>query len=261
SRMSAYLHYGMVSPMRVAREASAIVGKSAEKYLDELLIWRELAYHFCFHKNDHDQWSAIPQWAQDTLRKHQTDLRPNIYPWEQLARGETDSDLWNAAQRSLLMQGELHNNVRMTWGKAILNWTADPEAALKMMIDLNHRYALDGRDPASYGGLLWCLGQFDRPFKPEKPILGTVRPRPIHHHASRLDPQQYAAKVTTPRFSPIPKVAIIGAGMSGTIAARTPWCGGDHFREKSERWRPHVHSKTRWPAQLRSRGSILYRSG
>ena len=28
-------------------------------------------------------------------------------------------------------------------------------------IDLNHRYALDGRDPASFGGLLWCFGAFD----------------------------------------------------------------------------------------------------
>ena len=40
SRMSAYLHYGMVSPFRIAREASA---DGAEKYLDEFLIWRELA--------------------------------------------------------------------------------------------------------------------------------------------------------------------------------------------------------------------------
>lgn len=40
SRMSAYLHYGMVSPLRIAREASA---DGAEKFLDELLIWREPA--------------------------------------------------------------------------------------------------------------------------------------------------------------------------------------------------------------------------
>ncbi len=45
SRMSAYLHYGMVSPMRLARDAH---NAEAEKYLDELLIWRELAYCFVF---------------------------------------------------------------------------------------------------------------------------------------------------------------------------------------------------------------------
>ena len=55
----------------------------------------------------------------------------------------------DAAQRSLLLHGELHNNVRMTWGKAFLNWTADADTAWEKMVDLNHRYALDGRDPAS----------------------------------------------------------------------------------------------------------------
>ncbi len=43
SRMSAYLHYGMVSPLRLAREAYAA---KAGQVLDELLIWRELAYCF-----------------------------------------------------------------------------------------------------------------------------------------------------------------------------------------------------------------------
>lgn len=221
SRMSAYLHYGMVSPMRLARQAAQIQGAGAEKFLDELLIWRDLAYTFCFYRQDHDQWSALPAWAQDTLLNHQSDPRPRIYDWETLARGQTDDPLWNAAQISLLRQGELHNNVRMTWGKAFLQWTEDPKIALKLMIDLNHRYALDGRDPASYGGLLWCLGQFDRPFEPEEKILGTVRPRPTAFHAQRLDVEAYRQKVSTPRFEPVPKIAVIGAGMAGLFAART----------------------------------------
>ena len=221
SRMSAYLHYGMVSPFRIARESAKVNRAGAEKYLDELLIWRELAYAFCFYRNDHDRWSAIPDWAQQTLNLHALDRRDSIYSWEQLARGATHDEFWNAAQRSLLMQGELHNNVRMTWGKAILNWTATPEQALEIIIDLNHRYALDGRDPASYGGILWCLGQFDRPFEPEQKINGSVRPRPTALHASRLDPNLYRAKVTRPRFDPVPHVAVIGAGISGLVAART----------------------------------------
>jgi photolyase PhrII len=177
SRMSAYLHYGMVSPLRIAREAAKVGGAGAEKYLDELIVWRELAYTFCFYRPEHESLDAIPEWAAETLHAHKTDPRPALLDWETLARGQTGDPLWDAAQRSLLIQGELHNNVRMTWGKAFLAWTANASEALRLMIDLNHRYALDGRDPASYGGLLWCLGQFDRPHTPPRNIPGGLIPK------------------------------------------------------------------------------------
>ncbi len=90
-----------------------------------------------------------------------------------------------------------------------------------MFIDLNHRYALDGRDPASYGGLLWCLGQFDRPFRPEIPILGSVRPRPTSAHAARLDVERYRDRTAAPALCRAPRVAVVGAGISGLICART----------------------------------------
>ncbi len=221
SRLSPYLHYGMVSPLRIAREAAALKHPGAEKFLDELLIWRELAYAFCFYRADHDQWTALPDWAQGTLTEHANDPRPALLDWETLARGQSGDPLWDAAQHSLLAHGELHNNVRMTWGKAILNWTASPFEALATIIDLNHRYALDGRDPASYGGILWCLGQFDRPFSPELPILGTVRPRPTDEHARRLPPERYLQHLLRRIESRLLRVAVIGAGLSGMMAART----------------------------------------
>ncbi|MEM9702367.1 MAG: FAD-dependent oxidoreductase, partial [Planctomycetota bacterium] len=221
SRMSAYLHYGMVSPFRIAREADEKGGKGAEKYLDELLIWRELAYHFCFHAPDPDRLEAIPAWAAETLTEHESDRRPALYDWETLARGRTDSDLWNLCQQSLLRQGELHNNVRMTWGKALLDWTDGPQRCLELLLDLNHRFALDGRDPSSYGGLLWVLGQFDRPFPPSKPITGVVRDRSVEVHEKRLDLERYRSLVTRPPETPAPRVAVIGAGIAGLTAART----------------------------------------
>jgi photolyase PhrII len=221
SRLSPYLHYGMVSPLRIAREAAESRTQGADKFLDELLIWRELAYAFCFYRQEHESFAALPAWARDTLDEHKSDARPAIHSWETLARGRTGDRLWDAAQRSLLIHGELHNNVRMTWGKALLNWTPDAQTALAMMIDLNHRYALDGRDPASYGGILWCLGQFDRPFTPARPILGTVRDRSTEEHAKRLDTDRYRQETTRPLWNSKPRVAIIGAGMSGLICART----------------------------------------
>lgn len=221
SRMSPYFHYGMVSPLRIARQAADLGNRGAEKYLDELLIWREMAYAYCFHRRDHGHYRTLPSWARKTLETHASDARAELIDWERMARAKTGDELWDAAQQSLLQQGELHNNVRMTWGKMILHWTRGPREALKRIIDLNHRYALDGRDPASYGGILWCLGQFDRPFKPPQSIFGTVRTRSSEEHARRLDVDAYRQRVTRPLIDPSPSVAVVGAGLSGLLAART----------------------------------------
>ena len=219
SRMSAYLHFGMVSPFRIAREADEL---DAEKYLDELLIWRELSFHFCFHNIDViDSIDAVPDWAQTTLEQHAGDPRDAVYSWERLARGKTGQPLWNACQDSLLRHGELHNNVRMTWGKAFLPWTGSPARALQLTLDINHRYALDGRDPSSYGGVLWCYGLFDRPFQPEQKVIGTVRPRPVDQHSHRVELQKYRKVIDRPIAANLPKVAVVGAGIGGLMAART----------------------------------------
>ncbi|MEO0815401.1 MAG: FAD-dependent oxidoreductase, partial [Myxococcota bacterium] len=218
SRMSAYLHYGHVSPMRLARESKAL---KADKYLDELVTWRELAYTYCYYESDLDTADALPSWARETLKAAERDPRPALLSWESLARAQTGDALWDACQRSLLVHGELHNNVRMTWGKAFLKWTPNVSRALELCLDLNHRYALDGRDPSSYGGILWCFGQLDRPFSPAQPILGVVRPRPTEQHAKRLDVRAYAAKTGRPLIHKPPRVAIVGAGMAGMSCART----------------------------------------
>lgn len=223
SRMSAYLHFGMVSPLRIAREAAEA---GAEKFLDELLIWRELAFHFCHHIGEGvDTLDGIPDWARRSLAAHAGDPRPGEHSWETLARGTTGDPLWDTCQQSLVRHGELHNNVRMTWGKAFLKWVKTPQRALHMAIDLNHRFALDGRDPSSYGGLLWCFGQFDRPFEPEQPVLGVVRGRELDDHARRIDLQKFRNLVQRPIVSRQPSVAIVGCGLAGLMAARTL---GDH---------------------------------
>ena len=270
-RMSAYLHYGMVSPLRLAREAAARSSEGASKWLDELLVWRELAYTFCHHRADHDTLDAIPAWARETLQQHEGDAR-TLLDWEHLARGRTADAFWNAMQRSLLAHGEIHNNVRMTWGKAFPGWTPDAARALALSIDLNHRYALDGRDPASYGGLLWCLGQFDRPFTPPNRVLGTVRGRTTAAQADRISVDRYSRHVSRPVVDAPKRVAVIGAGLAGLTCARTladhnvdvtvfeksrgyggrcatrrdgPWRfdhGAQYFTSRDARLRPWIHS-------------------
>lgn len=217
SRLSPYFHYGMISPFRIVRELSQHQGKGAEKFLDELLIWRELSYHWCAQVDNPESLSSLPSWAQETLEQHRLDPR-YIYNYWQLSNRQTTSELWNECQRSLQWEGELHNNIRMTWGKQLLHWTQNPEQALRFLVDLNHRYALDGRDPSSYGGLLWCLGLFDRAF-PEQSILGTVRSRCAFAHAARLPVTQYQSQLLQRNQYRNRRVGILGAGLSGLVAA------------------------------------------
>ena len=219
SRMSAYLHYGCVSPFRLARDAMTSGGEGARKFLDELLIWRELSHHFCYRSESLETLEALPAWAQESLLEHEADPRGATFDWETLARGKTGEPLWDLAQRSLLRRGELHNNVRMTWGKGFLPWAQRSRRALKLMIDLNHRFALDGSDPNSYGGLLWCMGQFDRAFPPG-PVFGKVRQRSIARHAARLDMDRYAHLVSAVPQSKRLRVVVVGAGLAGLTAAR-----------------------------------------
>lgn len=221
SRMSPYLHFGCVSPFQIAREALEVGGPGAEKFLDELLIWRELAHAWCHHTPEIETLDALPGWARASLDAHRRDRRDQVFDGETLARGRTGDALWDAAQTSLVVHGELHNNLRMTWGKALPHWTETPEDALRLLVDLNHRYALDGRDPNSYGGLFWCLGLFDRPFEPPSPVTGTLRPRPTAQHAKRLDVEAYARRVASANATRPPRVAVVGAGLAGLVCART----------------------------------------
>ena len=191
SRLSPWLHFGNLSIHEVllaAREA----GPEDEyaKFLDEALTWRELAHNFC-HKNPrHRTVAAIPTWARAELTRHETDPRPHLYSLQEMEEAGTGEPLWNAAQRAYLRDGWMHNYLRMLWGKTVLQWTPNAAEALRVLEHLNNKYALDGRDPNSYGGILWIFGKFDRPFY-RRPIYGTVRYMSLKAAAGKFDVGRY----------------------------------------------------------------------
>ena len=116
-----------------------------------------------------------PTGRKKTLQQHADDPRAYLYVQDSFDAAETHDPLWNAAQRQLAQSGEVHNYLRMLWGKKILEWSASPQEALKTMIHLNNKYAVDGRDPNSYSGIFWILGRYDRAWGPERPIFGKIR--------------------------------------------------------------------------------------
>lgn len=82
----------------------------------------------------------------------------------------------------------------MLWGKKILQWTASPQEALAVMVELNNRFAVDGRDPNSYSGIFWVLGRYDRPWGPERPIFGKIRYMTSENTARKLSVDGYLKK-------------------------------------------------------------------
>jgi deoxyribodipyrimidine photo-lyase len=96
-------------------------------------------------------------------------------------------------------QGIIHNYPRMLWGKTILLWTESYEQARAWMFHLNDKYALDGRDPNSVGGIMWCLGLWDRPWG-NKPVWGGLRPMVTHRAKMKFDVEGYIARVQGTRL-------------------------------------------------------------
>ncbi len=212
SGLSAYLHFGHLSaqeafarvtsqenwsPERLGSRVSGAragfwgLSAPAEAWLDQLVTWRELGFNACHMRDDADQYDSLPDWALTTLALHARDPRPQQYDFDQLANAATHDALWNAAQRQLLREGVIHNYLRMLWGKKILQWSTDPQIALTVMLELNDRYALDGRDPNSLSGIFWTLGRYDRAWGPERPIFGKVRYMSSKNTRRKLRVQDY----------------------------------------------------------------------
>lgn len=201
SNLSPYLHYGQISPQRVAlevlnhavqkgysaKDVLPIEIKTIERsnvidevknyitYLEELIVRRELADNFCFYNSNYDSFAGYPQWAQKSLNSRRLDVRQYVYSKKEFELAKTHDELWNASQFELLKRGKIHGYMRMYWAKKILEWSKSPEEASDIAIYLNDTYEIDGRDPGGYTGIAWSLGGLhDRPWF-KRPIFGDIR--------------------------------------------------------------------------------------
>ena len=196
SQLSAWLHYGKISEYEIVKsvfdkqpanwsldDLTPNGGKnmdffngndSVQGFLDEVITWREVGFHFAHHRADYDQFDSLPDWAIKTMRDHEADEREFIYTLEEFEFSKTHDEIWNAAMTQLRETGIIHNYLRMLWGKKVIEWTEDHRTALDYLIELNNKYSIDGRDPNSYSGIFWCFGRFDRAWQ-ERPVFGKLR--------------------------------------------------------------------------------------
>jgi len=174
SNLSPYLHFGQISPLRVALEVRKKKSPGEEAFIEELIVRRELSMNFVFFNSRYDEYGCLPLWAAKTLGEHAKDKREYVYSQEDFEAARTHDSYWNAAQREMVLRGKMHGYMRMYWGKKILEWTESPEQAFKIALYLNNRYELDGRDPNGFTGVAWCFGKHDRAWS-ERPVFGKIR--------------------------------------------------------------------------------------
>ncbi len=177
SMLSAYLHFGQISPLEIAlavRNARPKGGSDTESLLEELIVRREAAVNYVHFTPNYDDYDALPNWARKTLAAHKDDKRPAIYSRHQLEHAQTEDRYWNAAQLEMTRTGYMHNYMRMYWGKRILEWKRTPREAFDETLYLNNKYFLCGRDPNAFANVAWIYGLHDRPWG-ERKIFGMVR--------------------------------------------------------------------------------------
>lgn len=214
SGLSPYLHFGhisahqlfasivrreqwsrdQVSPKRAGQRGWLGMADNAEAFVDQLVTWRELGFNFACQREDYDDFDSLPDWAQTSLGQHELDPRSHIYSVDEFASSQTHDPVWNAAQRQLRETGVMHNYLRMLWGKKVLEWSRSPREAMAILVELNNRFALDGRDPNSYSGICWVLGRYDRPWGPRRPVYGSIRYMSSENTLRKLRLKGYLAR-------------------------------------------------------------------
>ena len=196
SHMSPYLHYGHISPVEIVLAVQSAEGSEDDKnaFIEEVVVRRELAMNHVHYTDGYDRYdSAIPAWAQATLKEHGKDPRARKYSDDELAEGKTHDHYWNIAMAEMRETGYMHNHLRMYWGKKILEWSATPQEGFERTLRLNNRYFLDGRDPNSFTNVAWIYGLHDRPWA-KRPIFGTVRYQ-SENSLKKIDAKAYEAAV------------------------------------------------------------------
>jgi deoxyribodipyrimidine photo-lyase len=197
SNLSPWLHFGHLSPTAVALDAQLYAAEhefSADAFLEELIVRRELAFNHARFADPPDSLESLPDWARKTLSRHDKDRRGSVYTRDEFERAATHDDLWNACQTEMLLRGKIHGYYRMYWGKKIIEWSKSHQDALDTMLYLHDRHALDGRDPNTCTNILWCFGLHDRPWK-ERPIFGTVRYLSLEGMKRKTDVPAYIREI------------------------------------------------------------------
>ena len=157
-----------------AREGWWGVSGPAEAFLDQLVTWRELGFNMCVHRpSDYDRYESLPAWARATLggaRRRRAGARVHARGVRASADARPAVECRPGSARRA--RGASTTTCGCCGARRSWNGPPRPRTRSQVMIELNNKYALDGRDPNSYSGIFWTLGRYDRPWAPSGPCSG-----------------------------------------------------------------------------------------
>ena len=81
-------------------------------------------------------------------------------------------------KKEMILNGKMHGYMRMYWVRKLSNGLNVPKKAFQIVVTLNNKYELDGRDPNGFAGVAWCFGKHDRAWKER----GNLREGALHEH-------------------------------------------------------------------------------
>lgn len=181
SLLSMYIHFGQMSSLDIlerifhAHDHGQLDGKVLDAFVEQLLVRRELALNYVTYVKGYDAFETMTEpWAYQTMEEHAHDIRPYLYTKEQIEESKTHDPYFNAAMTEMRETGYMHNYMRMYWAKKIIEWTPSFRTAYDIVLSLNNKYFIDGRDPNSYASVAWCFGKHDRAWT-EREVFGKLR--------------------------------------------------------------------------------------
>lgn len=112
SRLSPHLHFGEISPRRLA-DSCAIHRVASSREFVRQLGWREFAHHMLYH---------FPHTASEPLRSRfaRFPWRKDVQGFERWQRGSTGFAMVDAGMRQLWATGWMHNRARMIAGSFLV---------------------------------------------------------------------------------------------------------------------------------------------
>jgi deoxyribodipyrimidine photo-lyase len=214
SRMSQYLHFGCLSPLRLEQRSQAAGGAGAQVYRQEL-AWRDFYAYVLVHH---------PRIPRDAFREEMDRLEwsDDAEALEAWKTGRTGYPVVDAAMRQLVACGWMHNRARMIAASFLtkdlhIDWRAGERFFMEHLID--------GDVGSNNGGWQWVAGTGTDPSDYTRVFNPSLQQQ-------RFDPEGRYVRRWVPELADVPDAFLSKPWELDEPPADYPGPIVDHARER-----------------------------